>query len=272
MQVKKLGRQSKNTEKKPAASSLSSNKMLTILEYLAECWLPVRLQDISEDIGMSQPSVLRYLNSLISNNYVFQEENSYRYGLTWKIRRLANQVDTHMSIRNIVSPFLNMLANRFDVGTCLVKEQDYQAIYVDFIGKKEGNLNYLRIGIKAPLHATASGKLILSTYQEWQIDEMISKVGLEKITEKTIENKQALLDELELVRSRGYSIDDEECERSNRGVSVPLYDYSDRIVAAISVVDMVENLSYEKINDDILPVMKEYARKISKRMGSSLFD
>lgn len=267
-----MARQSKNTEKKPAALSLSSNKMLLILETLTEYWLPVRLQDLSETIGMSQPSVLRYLNSLMNSNYVFQEEDTYRYGLTWKIRRLANQVDTHMSIRNIFSPFLNMLANQFDVGTCLVKEQEYQAIYVDFIGKQEGNLNYLRIGVKAPLHATASGKLILSTYQEWQIDEMISKVGLEKVTEKTIENKQALLDDLELIRSRGYSIDDEECERNNRGVSVPLFDYSDRIVAAVSVVDMVENLPFERINNEILPIMKKYSEIISKRMGSSLFD
>ena len=267
-----MNTKSNQSTKKSPASSLSATKMLFIMEYLAECGVPVRLQDISERLDMAQPSVLRYLNSLLNSNYVYQDEETLRYGLTWKIRRLGNLMDTHLSIRSIVGPFLNTLAHKFNLGTCLAKEKNYEIIYLDFIDKPEGKLNLHHIGVKAPLYATGSGKVILSHFQQWQINEMISKMGLQSITKKTIVDKQDLLQEIEKVRRLGYAIDDEECESNNRCVSVPLYDYTDTIFAAISAFDTVDNLPFERINEEILPVMQEMSRIISLRMGCSLFD
>lgn len=67
------------------ASSQSSDKLLQILECIAGNKLPVRLQDLSEQVNMTQSTVLRYLNTLVNNNYVYQEEDTLRYALTWKI-------------------------------------------------------------------------------------------------------------------------------------------------------------------------------------------
>jgi DNA-binding IclR family transcriptional regulator len=259
-----------NEQKRSVDHSLSAIKMLTILEYLAENRFPVRLQDIAERIDLSQPSILRYLNSLVSNNYVYQEENTSRYALTWKIKRLGVYADTALSLRNIVSPFLNMLSNMFNVGSGLVKDQNLKSIYLDYIEKPGGSLSLLRIGKEAPLYATASGKIILSGFSEWQLDDFVNNTELEKVTENTITDKNALLEEISLVRSHGYTIDNEECERNIRGLAVPLYDYTDKICAAITVFDVSENMPDERILQDILPVLKEISQKISIRMGCNL--
>ena len=47
-------------------SNQSSDKLLQIMEALAKERLPVRLQDLSAQVNMSQSTVLRYLNALLS--------------------------------------------------------------------------------------------------------------------------------------------------------------------------------------------------------------
>jgi len=97
--------------------------------------------------------------------------------------------------------------------------------------------------------------------------EIIEKVGLSKLTKNTITDPDALMEEIEHVRAVGYGIDNEECEEGHKCVSVPLYDYSGSVAAAVSVFDDAERLTQERIEKDILPVLLETARKISYRMG-----
>ena len=47
-------------------ASLSSDKLLAILECIAENRMPMRLQDLADRSGMSQSTVLRYLRTLHS--------------------------------------------------------------------------------------------------------------------------------------------------------------------------------------------------------------
>ena len=66
------------------------------------------------------------------------------------------------------------------------------------------------------------------------------------------------------------ALDNEECEIGHRCVSVPLYDYTGTVAAAISAFDSTERLTDEAIESRILPALKDLAAKISFRMGYSL--
>lgn len=250
------------------ASSQSTNKTFLILETLATADGPLRLQDISEKIKMSQASVSRYLNSLISNDYAYQDQESLRYGITWKIKRLSNTIDSQVNLRTITSPFLNALAREFNVGASLAREVEFRSIYIDFIDKPGKKLSLRRIGIDAPIHATASGKLLLSKYSNDVVKRFLAQRPLEKVTEHTITNVDDFLKTLDQVRKLEYSTETEECELNNKCISVPLYDFTNTIFGAISVFDMPENLTEQRIQEEILPRMKEVARIISIRLGA----
>lgn len=257
--------------KKPEAASKLSDKMLMIMECLADNWLPMRLLDISTKLNMNQPTVLRYLNSLVNSNYVYQEKDTQRYGLTMKICKLGQQVSSNLGVRTIAAPYLNWLANTLNASSCLVIEKDGHALYLDLAEKPGAVLSTLQhIGKEAPLHAIASGKVLLSTFSERQLNNFIENKGLEQITPHTISTKDKLLVELESIRRCGYAIDNEECELDIRCISVPIYNYTDSIVAALSVFDLVENFSQERIKNVILPEMNKAQREISLRMGSSV--
>jgi len=92
----------------------------------------------------------------------------------------------------------------------------------------------LRIGKNAPIHTTASGKVLLSSFSYRKVEEIIAEKGLERLTENTITTPEKLFGELALIRKRGYAVDDEECEIGHRCIAVPIYDYSGNVAGAIS--------------------------------------
>ena len=89
------------------------------------------------------------------------------------------------------------------------------------------------------------------------------------MTDRTITTKLQLTDELALIQNRGYAVDDEECEPGLRCVSVPIYSYQTRPVAAISSFGSAERITDACIHETILPLLLNAASEISFRLGKS---
>ena len=252
----------------PKASSQSSDKLLQILECISKNKLPLRLQDISEQVGMSQSTVLRYLNTLANTGYVYQEEDTLRYGLTWKICALSQNLDSNIGLRNIVNPFISRLSMEKELGACLVVDYNFECLYLDCITPNELP-HILRIGRSAPLHATGSGKVLLASYNDTKVEEYIQTKHLTQLTDYTITSRDALFEELKRIRSTGYGIDAEECEIGLRCISIPLYNYSGNIIAALSLFGSTSVLTPDRIEPEIVPLLREVSAIISSRLGYS---
>ena len=63
-------------------------------------------------------------------------------------------------------------------------------------------------------------------------------------------------------------MDNEECELGHRCVSVPLYDYTGTIAAAISAFGSAERLTDDYVQE-LLPSLQQLAKEISFRMGNT---
>ena len=250
--------------------NLSSDKLFRIVECLAANRLPNRLTDLAEKLGMPQSTVLRYLKTLCNQGYAYHDEITGCYALTWKICRLGDAVKASLALRSMASPFLNAAANSLDVGMLLAIESNASVMYLDFVDNPHNVMKtMLRIGKNAPMHTTASGKVLLSSFSRRRVCEIIQKAGLERLTEYTIVDQEQLFAELDQIRADGYALDNEECEIGHRCVSVPLYDYSGSVAAAISAFDQADRMTDERIQRDLLPELRRIARIVSMRMGYS---
>lgn len=249
-------------------SNQSSDKLLQILECLAKERLPIRLQDLSTKVGMSQSTVLRYLNALQGSNYVYQEESTSRYALTWKLCNLSENLNSNLGLRSITAPYVTGLVKRLNRGVCLVVEQNYECLYLDCVDDSPSFKHTFQwIGKRAPMHATGSGKILLSQFSQPQLEEYIAQHGLQSCTEYTITSAEVLEKELEEVRRCKIGRDKQECELGLTCVSVPLYNYSSKIVAALSVFGDTVNMSEEQIVEKIIPALQSAAETISHHLG-----
>lgn len=250
--------------------NLSSDKLFRIIECLAANRLPNRLTDLAEKLEMPQSTVLRYLKTLCSQGYAYHDELTGCYALTWKICRLGDAVKANLALRSMASPFLNATANTLNVGMLLAIESDGGVMYLDFVDNPHNVMKtMLRIGKNAPMHTTASGKMLLSSFSQRKVGEIILKNGLERLTEHTIVDQEQLAKELKQICIQGYALDNEECEIGHRCVSVPLYDYSGSVAAAISAFDQVDRMTDQRIQDELLPELRRISDAVSLRMGYS---
>jgi len=254
-------------KKTSTKTNQSVEKVFQIIEVMANNRGPIKLQDISEKLGLPPSTVLRFLKTMMLYGYVNQDPETQKYSLSMKFCHIGYLVSSQISIRSVIRPFLVELADRCQESACLAIDQDMMVVYVDVVDGPDKMLKTLqRIGKRAPLHSTGVGKVLLLNYSNNEIDHLIEEKGLTPLTPNTITTKEDLIAELQKVRIKGYAIDDEECEIGARCMAAPIRDYTGKVVAGISVSGPVSRMNIEKI-ERIQNVIKEIAAKASEKLG-----
>jgi len=125
-------------------------------------------------------------------------------------------------------------------------------------------IRYSRIGKRIPLHSTAVGKEMLAFQSPEEIERLLKDYQFTQHTANTITDKEILLRELKKVRQQGYAVDNQENEQGVRCIAVPIRNFDNKVIAAISISTLVSRVN---VRDYLL--MRE-GSELSRRMGASL--
>ena len=190
---------------------------------------------------------------------------NYRLGL--KSLELGQTFIKQMGLLRLAKPVLHKM-----VAEC--NETAYISIF------KEGFIVYLeieettmtvrvvpRIGIRLPAYCTAAGKVHLAFLREEELDKLYGKTKLMAFTEKTLSDLNALKKELELIRQKGFAIDNEECDIGVRCVAAPIRDYTRRVVGAVSLSGPSMRFTDERIAKELMPIVLREGEDLSARLG-----
>lgn len=238
-----------------------------IIEIMANHHEPIRLQELAATLDLSASTVLRFLMTLIDCGYVSKDPDTLKYSLTMKFCQIGHLISSRMNITKVVRPYLVELSKTCEEAACLAVEQHLKAVYIDAVEGPNSILRTLqRIGVSAPLHSTGVGKSLLLNFSDSAIDRLFEDGNLLALTENTITSKVCLVEELDRVRTRGYALDNEECEKGVRCVAAPLKDYTGNIVAAVSISGPVSRLVPERLEFIKTQVLKT-ARQVSQILG-----
>jgi IclR family transcriptional regulator, acetate operon repressor len=90
------------------------------------------------------------------------------------------------------------------------------------------------------------------------MEEMLSRLRLERLTPRTITDTEELL----LTRERGYATNDEEHEEGVRAVGVPVVG---RPAAALSVATLTFRHSMQEL-EGFVPLLRKAARKVEVQL------
>lgn len=242
----------------------SVEKSIQIVEIMSREKGPMRLQDIALKCEMPASTVLRMVNTLLVYGYVVQDPRTQRYALSMKFARLGSRICGQFSLRDAAHPLLVELSQHCQDVASLGCEDGMEVVYTDVVEGQDDVVR--RLGSRLPMHSTGVGKLLLLNYDSRQLNEYIAAKGLPALTPNTLVTREDLEAGLDEARTRGYALDDEECELGARCVAAPVRDWSGHIVAAISVSGPVSRMSMEHIRD-ILPLVQQAADGISRRMA-----
>ncbi len=134
-------------------------------------------------------------------------------------------------------------------------------VYVAQVPSPHSMRMFTEVGRRAHSHDTGVGKAMLSQLSDAAVRRIVAKAGMPPHTEKSIRTVEELLEDLDVIRERGYSIDEEEQELGVRCFAIAIPDAP--TPTAISVSGPVSRVD-DAFAARAVPVLREAALTISK--------
>jgi DNA-binding IclR family transcriptional regulator len=122
------------------------------------------------------------------------------------------------------------------------------------------------VGEYFPLHAGASGKVLLAYLPDEERKRILSQIPLERFTPRTVTDPEELERDLERIRKRGYAVSKGEREAGAYSIVAPVWNASGRVVASLTISGPIFRLSDKRLKANIRGVLAA-AREVSERLG-----
>jgi IclR family acetate operon transcriptional repressor len=239
----------------------SVDRALSIIETLAEDDEGYRLSDLAVRTGLSTSTVHRLLATLEKRRFVQFD----RDGSKWHVGAQSFSVGaTFARRRNFTAqamPYLRKLRDQTRETANLAVVDDEAIIVLTRIESREIMRSLTKVGGRVAMVASGVGKAVLATYSDEDVNGVICRQGMPRLTEKSIVRPSELFRELQIIRRQGYAVDDEEARMGLRCVAAVVYSDCSEPLAAISVSGMTS-----RITDERLPVLGCIVRAVAAEL------
>lgn len=243
----------------------TTERSVQILQIIAKSNEGMEMDEICERLSIPRTScydilvTLVHLGMLEVNTGV---KRSYKIGLN--AYRIGMSYMNNRNISEIIAPALKELSKELQK-TCFfgVLEGD-KIVYISKFEPENPIITTATIGTKNPIYNTSLGKAILSSMSDEGIKDILSGIELEQATRFTITDREELIKNIELVRVRGFALDERELEEHMECVGVPIFDEKKECIGAISASSL-----YRKDEDYMAlgEILKNRGLEISKSLG-----
>jgi len=253
----------------PPKSSIGTlEQAIKILEMVVfEGRNGITIKEISQKMDLHPSTIYRYLNTFLSHGYVSRStDGNYKPGI--KLIELGNYVLNGFDLREVAHPYLVRLVNAVNQTAHLAIREGNEAIYIDKVEGPKTLQMRSRVGMRVPLYCTALGKVLLAYSSEEDVDRYLKEVELTPRTQNTIVSPGKIKEELLSIRKQGYALDNQENEQGIICVGAPIFDFSGKVVAALSVSGFFKDFSPDKL-PGILSSLQKIASSISQDLGGS---
>ena len=249
----------------------SINRAFSIIDEVSKA--PERglsLSEIADKISLPVSTVYRIIQNLVHWQYIAEREDG-SYSLGFAFLTLGNIVKENLKLTNIAHAHMEEL-NRITSETIYLTLLDLlngEVIYIDKMESRRNIKLAAGIGSRNLIHVTANGKCLVSKLSKDKLKKLLETKGMPARTQYTITDIQHFLKEVEQVNAVGYALDDCENELGVRCVAAPVFDYTGKVVASISISGIESNMDLERLKTEYSLLVRDAALKISQRMGYS---
>lgn len=248
----------------------SVSRALDILEAFTVQEEELGVTELSRKLKLHKNNVFRLLATLETRGYVEQDRETGNYRLGIKAFEAGHVFLHHLGLRKQARPSLEELARQANESAYLGVLQERWVVYADMVETTHAVRAVSRLGARLPAHATALGKVQLAFKAQEELQELLGKGDLAAPTPRTLTDPARLADHLAQVAAQEYALEDEECDVGVRGVAVPIRDYTKRVVGGIGLVGPAARLSLERLEGELVPLVKTAAQQVAARLGYNL--
>ncbi|MEW9613270.1 IclR family transcriptional regulator [Shinella sp. S4-D37] len=254
----------KSTKAEGGVQSL--HRAMSILQTVARVGHGIGLGDLAKEVDLHTSTTFHLAKTLTVLGLLRQEPETKRYRVGPQLFSLATGALDEIELLSIAQPYIARLAEQTGESSHLAVRMGFEVVIINKIDGAASIRMTERVGTPRPPHATAIGKVILGGLSATSLREFMATAPFSAVTSKTITDADALAREIEAVRNNGIAFDDGEYDIDARCLAAPVYDFRNRLVAAIGVTSPVWRMGLQRVSETS-EIVKTLAAELSEQLG-----
>lgn len=223
------------------------------------------LSELSEQVCLNKTTTHRLLAALESEGLITRNPISGGYRLGLELVALGGAALRANDLHTVARPEMERLAQESGVAVSLEVLQRGQMLVLDEVSSREPAGAPRDMGMRLPLHATSTGKLLLAYRSTAEVETYLG-TPLLPLTAQTMTEPAQLRAALSQIRQQGYAVASEELEVGFMAIAAPIYDYTNHVAAALSLGGPRIWITEERL-PALIAQLQIAARTISRQLG-----
>ncbi len=222
---------------------------------------------IATGVGMSKSTVHRILKVLEQHGFVRQNPHSRRFRLGLAGIELGRRAQAGFELRSVALPIMEAMSAESGETVLLqvLSPEGDRVVCIERVERRRGLRLILDVGSTAPLHAGCSSRVLLA-FQDHDAIERALRGPLEQLTPHTVTDPALIRTQLEDVRRSGYAVSFEETDEGVAGVSVPVRDAENRVIAGLTISGPMTRVNASTM-EHFTRIVSQGAQQVAAELG-----
>lgn len=240
----------------------SLSRAFAIIDCFTTDKKELTLNEISETLELNINTTRGLVQTLLHYDYLSydKELNRYRLGKIYIDKAEIAQYDYTEKIIHLIKSDLQHLADKYRVSTRLITVDNLSTTNV--AERRPSRSRYiLTIHNQSdfPLHASATGKLILANLDEAEQNRVLENMSWVNYAKQTSMNREDLEAQIKEIKNRGISIEKDELGDGYSAIAIPVFQ-DEKLAYSISVSSTTQII--QDYCDELVQTMTEIRETI----------
>lgn len=246
-----------------------TSKAFDILSAFTIDKASLRPDELAKICKLPLSTLYRFINGLSNAGYLVKNHSNAKYRLGPTVLRLARVAEAGLPFRSLAIEWMEKLAEKTGQTTYLVIRQGLSWLCLEsIISEHMGVRFWVPPGHTAPIYAGCPGKVLLAGLSDEEVDKLLDKIPLSKITPHTVTDREKLMKQLVDIRSRGYHYSQEEYTPGVWGIGAPIINAQGTYEAVILIAGVLGYNGNASISD-FVKLLLEASQDISPKIGNA---
>jgi IclR family acetate operon transcriptional repressor len=234
------------------------------LMVVAQSGERMRIADLARRMKMPATTALRIVRTLEMEGFLVDDRGELRLGPS--LAFLGSTAMRETDIRREAVPVLETLARETNETAHVAVPCDRRSLILAVCDSPHPLRAASRPGTLTDLYCSSTGKVFLAFIFAKQVADIFAEYPPKKRTPNTILELPAMQRELEVIRRRGYAVDNEEIHSGVRCLAAPVTGPAGAIVAAIGITAAAARFTPDR-DSSLSAFVVKAAEELSRRLG-----
>ena len=222
------------------------------------------VSDVAKETGLTRAAARRYLHTLTACGYA--EFDGKRFQLTSRVLRLGHAYISSVQLPQIAQPIVEELGHKTDESIAFSVLDGAESLTIASSTPRRIVGIFTRVGTHLPALSTATGRVVLASRSDDEIEKRLRSDGIKKLTPKTKTSHDDIWEEIRRIRRLGYAVNDEEIEVGLRVIAVPVRRPGGEVIASICVSTYSGRYEVDQLTQKFLHPLLDASERLSAFM------